>query len=187
MLDLREESGVRSSASALVELGRGNGKVERDRRREIIIERRLVIELCTSCGLEILACPPERLSLRVPDRNSLALSVSRMRKSSLRSGLKNTLSYKKKIREGNANPFITPMIIQARPIIRNSRRVSMTPKLVVANPMALSIADTLVPTASQPRPRYRMPSHSDAARSSILYCIRMQEASRTKNTAKVTA
>lgn len=184
MLDLPEDSGVRSTANAVVELGRGNGKVERDKRSETIIERRLVIELCTSCGLEILARASESLSLRVP-RKSLALSVSRIRNSSLWSGLKNTLSYKKNNRWGDANPFITPMMIQARAIIRNIRRVSITPKLVVANPTALSIAEILAPTTSQPRPRNRMPSHSDAARSSILYCARAQEASRTKNTKNV--
>jgi hypothetical protein len=93
-LDLREETGVCSSAFAIGVLGRGNGngKVARDWRRETIIERRRVIVLCTSCGLEILARTPESLSLRVPFRKSLALSVSRMRNSSLRSGLKSTLS-----------------------------------------------------------------------------------------------
>jgi hypothetical protein len=91
-LDLPEGLGVCSRANGFIELGRGNGKVERDWRSETIAERRLVIELCISCGLEILA---RSLSLRVPDRNSLALSVSRMRNSSLWSGLENTLSYKK--------------------------------------------------------------------------------------------
>jgi hypothetical protein len=93
MLDLREEAGDRSFADAIGEMGRGNGKFERDWRRETICERRCVIVLCRSRGLEILARTPESLSLRVP-RNPLALSVSRMRNSSLRSGLKNTLSYK---------------------------------------------------------------------------------------------
>jgi hypothetical protein len=93
MLDLLEESGVCSSGIGFIEFGRGNGKVEREWRSETIVEKRLVIELCISRGLEILA---GSLSLRVPDRNSLALSVSRMRNSSLWSGLENTLSYKKK-------------------------------------------------------------------------------------------
>src|SRR5712691_3705148 len=98
MLDLLEETGVCSCANALAELGRGNGKVERDWRSETIIEMRLVIELCRSCGLEILVRGPESLSLRVPDRNSLALSVSRMRNSSLRSGLKKYIIIPKKTR-----------------------------------------------------------------------------------------
>ena len=91
---LREGTGVCSSAYAIGELGRGNGngKVARDWRRETIVERRCVIVLCTSCGLEIFAHTPESLSLRVPFRKSLALSVSRMRNSSLQSGLKYTLS-----------------------------------------------------------------------------------------------
>jgi hypothetical protein len=96
MLDLLEESGVCSicsNANAPVALGWGNGKVKRDWRSETILEMRLVIELCRSCGLEILACTSESLSLRVP-RKLLALSVSRIRNSSLRSGLKNTLLYR---------------------------------------------------------------------------------------------
>ena len=93
-VDLREGTGVCSSGYVIGVLGRGNGngKVARDWRRETIVERRRVIVLCTSCGLEILARTPESLSLRVPFRKSLALSVSRMRNSSLQSGLKYTLS-----------------------------------------------------------------------------------------------
>ena len=67
MLGPLEETGVCSSTSRLSELGRGNGKVERDWRNEIIIEIRLVIELCISCGFEILVRTSESLSLRVPD------------------------------------------------------------------------------------------------------------------------
>lgn len=189
-LDLREGRGVCSSAYATGGLGgNGNEKVARDWRRGTIVDRRRVIVLCTSCGLEILTRTPESLSLRVPFEKPLALSVSRMRNSSLRSGLKSTLSiyHTKKRQLGDANPFMTPMMIQARPIIRKTRRVSITPKLVVANPMAVSMAEILAPITNQPRPRNRMPSHSDAARSSILYCARTQEASRMKNTKNVAA
>ena len=104
MLDLREEAGDRSFADAIVEMGRGDGKFGRDWRRETICERRCVIVLCRSRGLEMLARTPESLSLRVP-RNSLALSVSRMRNSSLRSGLKNTLTYKKHSRKEARTPL----------------------------------------------------------------------------------
>jgi hypothetical protein len=93
-LDLLEEPGDRSITESIGEIAR-DGKVARDWRRESICERRRAIVLCTSRGLEILARTPESLSLRVPVRNSLALSVSSMRNSSLRSGLKITLLYKK--------------------------------------------------------------------------------------------
>ena len=105
MLDLPEESGVCPRANALVEVGYGNGKVERDWRSETILEMRLVIELCRSCGLEILARAPESLSLRVPDKNSLALSVSRMRNSSLRSGLKKIHYHTKNYSGRRYEPF----------------------------------------------------------------------------------
>ena len=86
---------------------------------------RTTVVLCTSCGLEILARTLESLSLRVPVRNSL---VSKNEKPlfAVRPE-KHIIVQKKTGRERTL--FMTPMLIQsqARPIIRNTRLVSITP------------------------------------------------------------
>jgi hypothetical protein len=90
-LEVRVTKGVRSTSDKLEESARGDANVARDGRREVIRDMRCVIELCKRRGLEIV-CRFESLSLRVPDRNSLSLSLSRIKNSSLRSTLKRTMS-----------------------------------------------------------------------------------------------
>lgn len=61
-------------------------------RRRVIRERRYDIEVSMSVGLEIWSLRPVTVSLRVPERNARPFSLSRMMNSSLRSGLKSTIS-----------------------------------------------------------------------------------------------
>jgi len=137
-LEYREPKGARWSSDEIWEMGRPAGKVAKDGRREVIREIRCVIVLCINRGLEMLTRIPDILSLRVPDRYSL----SRMRNCSWRSGLKSQYQTKgERKKTAPTNPLTMPIIIQARPIIRNTRRVRIRPKLGEANPVALSMAD----------------------------------------------
>lgn len=89
LIGLDETPLVRREADGL---GSGSGLDRAKGRKNIICERRRVIEVSTRVGLEIWSRRPETRSLRVPERNSRPFSVSKMMNSSRLSGLNPTIS-----------------------------------------------------------------------------------------------
>ncbi|KAF8477730.1 hypothetical protein DFH94DRAFT_755432 [Russula ochroleuca] len=86
-------------------------------RQGTISERRLVV-LCESCGLEISAHTLESLSFACTVKNEEFPFAVRPEKH---------IIVQERQRGGDANPFMTPMLIQAHPTIRNTRHVNITP------------------------------------------------------------